>query len=346
MKILIIGPSWIGDMIMSHSLYRILIKKYPKIKIDVMAPKWSYPLLKRMPEINKSIILPFSHGEISLCKRYNIGIKLRNKNYEQAIILPNSFKSALIPFFAKIPLRTGWIGEKRYGIINDLRKNNTLKFSLMIEKYSILAFSKKEINNSFSFPKPFLYPILKVNKKEKHYLYKKFYLNKNYRPLFGLCPGSASKLAKCWPYYHYASLAKKLIKDGYNIIIFGSKYDQDTGESIINILNIKEKKYCTDLTGMTSINEAIILIDSCNGIVSNDSGLMHIASALHKPLIALYGFSNPKFTPPLFKKSIILHCIKNFKNFDKKLNNYYNNNLIKIKPKKVFKKIKILMNDN
>ncbi|MCT6885000.1 MAG: lipopolysaccharide heptosyltransferase II, partial [Gilliamella apis] len=121
MKTLIIGPSWVGDMMMSQSLYRTLKQLDPSIEIDVMAPTWCRALLDKMPEVNQSIAMPISHGEFALSKRYQLGKELRNNQYDQAIILPNSFKSALIPFFAKIAKRTGWKGEMRYGLLNDLR---------------------------------------------------------------------------------------------------------------------------------------------------------------------------------------------------------------------------------
>jgi len=101
MKTLIIGPSWVGDMMMSQSLYRTLKHLQPTMEIDVMAPAWCRALLSKMPEVNQSIAMPISHGEFALAKRYQLGKELRNNQYDQAIILPNSFKSALVPSLPK-----------------------------------------------------------------------------------------------------------------------------------------------------------------------------------------------------------------------------------------------------
>ena len=121
MKILVIGPSWVGDMMMSQSLYRTLKARYPRAIIDVMAPAWCRPLLSRMPEVNEAIPMPLGHGALEIGERRKLGHSLREKRYDRAYVLPNSFKSALVPFFAGIPHRTGWRGEMRYGLLNDAR---------------------------------------------------------------------------------------------------------------------------------------------------------------------------------------------------------------------------------
>ncbi|GAM54726.1 ADP-heptose-lipooligosaccharide heptosyltransferase II [Vibrio ishigakensis] len=140
-KILIIGPSWVGDMVMSQSLYRQLKIQSPNSQIDVLAPAWCKPLLTRMPEIHQAIDMPLSHGEFKLTQRYQIGKQLRSKQYDHAYVLPNSAKSSLIPFFAGIPIRTGWKGESRYGLLNDIRLNKK-SFTYMVERYVALAHLK------------------------------------------------------------------------------------------------------------------------------------------------------------------------------------------------------------
>ena len=143
MNILVIGPSWVGDMIMSHALYQQLKVQYPDCQIDVMAPDWCRPLLARMPEVHKAISMPIGHGAFRLVERYRLGKSLRNQ-YDMAIILPNSFKSALIPFFAKIPVRRGWKGEFRYGLLNDLRANKN-DYPMMVQRYVALSFEKGQV---------------------------------------------------------------------------------------------------------------------------------------------------------------------------------------------------------
>ena len=113
MKILVIGPSWVGDMMMSQSLYRTLKAEYPAAVIDVMAPAWCRPLLARMPEVRHAIPMPLGHGAFAFDERRRLGLALRESGYDRAYVLPNSFKSALIPYFSGIKHRIGWRGEMR-----------------------------------------------------------------------------------------------------------------------------------------------------------------------------------------------------------------------------------------
>ena len=153
MRILIIGPSWVGDSVMAQTLYKRLKDEEPDCIIDVISPQWSLPLMQRMPEISKALASPYLHGEIKLLSRYKFGKKLQASLYDRSIILTNSLKSSLIPFFADIPIRTGWLGEMRYGLLNDIRYFEKESNNLMVEKFA--ALSLKEDNYSIenlSFP--------------------------------------------------------------------------------------------------------------------------------------------------------------------------------------------------
>ena len=136
MRILVVGPSWVGDAVMAQSLYKVLVNNNPATQIDVLTPEWSSNILQRMEEVAGIVVSPFDHGELKLKARVGFGRALVAKDYDQAIILTNSFKSALIPFFAKIPLRTGWLGEMRYGLINDIRRINKESCPLMVEQFA------------------------------------------------------------------------------------------------------------------------------------------------------------------------------------------------------------------
>ncbi|HAG7044509.1 TPA: lipopolysaccharide heptosyltransferase II, partial [Salmonella enterica subsp. enterica serovar Typhimurium] len=160
MKILVIGPSWVGDMMMSQSLYRTLKARYPQAIIDVMAPAWCRPLLSRMPEVNEAIPMPLGHGALEIGERRRLGHSLREKRYDRAWVLPNSFKSALIPFFANIPHRTGWRGEMRYGLLNDARVLDKDAWPLMVERYVALAYDKGVMRTAKDLPQPLLWPQL------------------------------------------------------------------------------------------------------------------------------------------------------------------------------------------
>ncbi|AKC60747.1 lipopolysaccharide heptosyltransferase II [Blochmannia endosymbiont of Camponotus (Colobopsis) obliquus] len=342
-KILVIGPSWLGDSVMSQTMLHLLTKQQKKIKIDILTSKCYIPLFHNMPEINQTIINPIKHGTMELKKIYTFSKTLRNKKYQQAIILPNSFKSALIPLFAQIPQRTGWRGEMRYGIINDLRILNCKNFPLMVQRYAALAFNKNIIKHSNNLPKPLPWPSLSISSKKINHILQKFKIYSN-KPLIGLCPGSGSNSTKCWPHYHYAVLASKLMHDGYQIALFGSIKDYKIGQNINNLILKKINNY-HNLIGSTSIDQVIALLAGCQAIISNDSGLMHITNALNRPLIVLYGGpSDPHFTPPLSHRAYVIES-KNKHLRTKKQNNInnYHQNLIDIKPDQVLNKLKKLL---
>lgn len=341
MKILIIGPSWVGDMMMSHSLYQVLKQQYPACEIDVMAPNWCKPLLARMPEVRNAITMPIGHGAFALGERYRLGKALRNQ-YDMAIVLPNSLKSAFIPFFAKIPLRRGWKGESRYIFLNDIR-NNKKDYPMMVQRYIALGFEKGAVPKAADLPRPV--PYLTINPEEQAETLKKFEKQTaltEHRPSIGFCPGAEFGPAKRWPHYHYAKLAEMLIQQGYAIRLFGSAKDNEVGEDIRQALPQNLRHYCINLAGQTSLNEAVDLIADCVAVVSNDSGLMHIAAAVKRPLVALYGPTSPTYTPPLSDKAIIIRLIeggliKVRKGKDSAEG--YHQSLIDIQPERVLEKL-------
>ena len=309
MNILVIGPSWVGDMMMSHALYQQLKVQYPDCQIDVMAPDWCRPLLARMPEVRNAVSMPIGHGAFRLGERYQLGKSLRNQ-YDMAIVLPNSLKSAFIPLFAKIPHRRGWKGESRYFFLNDLRSNKN-DYPMMVQRYVALAFEKGQVPTAENLPLP--YPYLQTQAVEIAQTKAKFAeqlsATEN-RPAIGFCPGAEFGPAKRWPHYHYAKLAEMLITKGYAIRLFGSKKDQEVGEQIRQSLPENLRSYCVNLAGLTDLNQAVDLIADCAAVVSNDSGLMHIAAALNKPLIALYGPTSPQYTPPLSPNAEVIRLIE------------------------------------
>lgn len=221
MKILVIGPSWVGDMMMSQSLYRTLKAEYPSAEIDVMAPAWCRLLLARMPEVNQALAMPLGHGALGLGERRRLGRALRANRYDRAYVLPNSFKSALVPFFADIPQRTGWRGEMRYGLLNDVRVLDKAAFPLMVQRYVALAYDKGRVQRADDLPQPLLWPQLQVSDEEIAETTSAFNLTDS-RPIVGFCPGAEFGPAKRWPHYHYAALAQRLIESGYQIALFGS----------------------------------------------------------------------------------------------------------------------------
>ncbi|MEW7000098.1 ADP-heptose--LPS heptosyltransferase RfaF [Serratia ureilytica] len=334
MKILVIGPSWVGDMMMSQSLYRTLKAEYPSAEIDVMAPAWCRPLLARMPEVNQALAMPLGHGALGLGERRRRRA-LRANRYDRAYVLPNSFKSALVPFFADIPQRTGWRGEMRYGLLNDVRVLDKAAFPLMVQRYVALAYDKGRIQRADDLPQPLLWPQLQVSDEEIADTTAAFNLTDS-RPIVGFCPGAEFGPAKRWPHYHYATLAQRLIENGYQIALFGSAKDHEAGEQIRAALQEDARDFCLNLAGKTQLEQAVILIAACRAVVSNDSGLMHVAAALNKPLIALYGPSSPDFTPPLSDKARVIRLISGYHKVRKgDAEQGYHQSLIDIQPQQV-----------
>ncbi|MCX8639314.1 ADP-heptose--LPS heptosyltransferase RfaF [Gilliamella sp. B3172] len=337
MKTLIIGPSWVGDMMMSQSLYRTLKQLNPDIEIDVMAPSWCRALLAKMPEVSQAIAMPLGHGEFALSKRYQLGKSLRENHYQQAIVLPNSFKSALIPYFAKIPKRTGWKGEMRYGLLNDLRKLNKQAYPLMVERYVALAYPKQEMHSAKDIPQPILWPKLHVTMPEILETLTAFDIPQD-APLIGFCPGAEFGPAKRWPDYHYATLADMIVKQHAKVLIFGSANDRQVGEQIMAKMTHSDQ--CINLAGKTQLDQAINLIAACKAVVTNDSGLMHVAAALDRPLVALYGPSSPDFTPPLSNKAEVIRLITGYHRVRRgDAEQGYHQSLIDIKPDQVFESL-------
>ena len=262
MNILVISPSWVGDMMMSHALYQQLKVQYPDCQIDVMAPDWCRPLLARMPEVRKAISMPIGHGDFRLRERFQLGKSLLNQ-YDMAIVLPNSLKSAFIPLFAKIPVRRGWKGESRYFLLNDLRANKN-DYPMMVQRYVALAFEKGQVPTVQNLP--LIYPYLQTQAVEIEATKAKFsrLLNQaENRHAIGFCPGAEFGPAKRWPHYHYAKLAEMLIEKGYSVQLFGSKKDQEAGEQIRQSLPENLQPYCLNLAGLTDLNQAVDLIADC-----------------------------------------------------------------------------------
>jgi len=296
MKVLVVAPSWIGDMVLAQPLLKLLHARHPGLALDVLAPRWTLPLLDRMPEVRRAIESPFAHGDLKLGERIGLGRKLEQERYDQAIVLPNTFKSALTPFFAGIPSRTGYIGELRHWLLNDARKLDEKRFPQLAQRYAALAFPRGE-----SLPLPLPTPALRVDEAARRAVMGRLGLDRG-KPAAALCPGAEFGPAKRWPTRHFAELAQGLAAHGCAVWLIGSQNDRQAGADIERVAG----GACRNLCGETTLTEAIDLLASCSLVVSNDSGLMHIAAALGRPLVALYGSSSPAYTPPLSADARIL----------------------------------------
>ena len=295
-KILIVAPSWVGDTMLIHPMLVRLKQRHPDSFIDVLAPPWTEQLIRQMPEVSNTITNPFPHGALQLAARFSLGMQLRNRYYDQAIVLPNSLKSALIPFFSGIPLRTGFVGEMRYGLLNDARKLDKHALPLMVERFAQLAEIPRE-----PISRPLPQPRLLVSDEQRQLVLSKFGLSLD-KPVAVFCPGAEFGPSKRWPIPYFAELAQRLQQQGYVVWITGSAKDQEIGDKIVALGNLSTRNLC----GSTDLSDAVALLSCASLVVSNDSGLMHIAAALDRPMLALYGSSSPGFTPPLSQHAQIL----------------------------------------
>jgi heptosyltransferase II len=320
-RILIVGPSWVGDMIMAQGLYRALKAAIPTAEIDVLAPAWSAGILARMPEVRRVIDMPLGHGRFGWGARRALGLSLRGQ-YERAIVLPNSWKSALVPWFARVPQRTGFVGEFRYGLLNDARRLDKAAVPRLVDRYRALnpllnpiphltsplkgegpnpLPFKGRVGVGMGYPGRDLNPRLTVDVAAQQASLQRLGLTLE-RPILALCPGAEYGPAKRWPAAHYAALAQAKRADGWQVWLFGSEKDAPVTQEINRLTH----EACVDLAGRTQLTEVVDLLALARCVVSNDSGLMHLAAAVAVPVIALYGSSDPGYTPPLSASARVL----------------------------------------
>ncbi len=290
---LLVAPAWVGDAVMSEPLIR-QIAAHDQAPVDILAPPWVAPLYERMPNVGNVIPAPFAHGRLDLKARWHLGQTLRAQAYQNAYVLPNSLKSALPIFFAGILNRIGFTGESRYGLINRRQKLDKQKLPRMVDRF--LALGPTATSGSDAD-----IPQLTAKPGSLEALISKLGLATPNR-LAVLCPGAEFGPAKRWPAEHFATLAQVLDQSGYTVWTIGSAKDKEAGVAIESLSN----GLAINLCGRTKLADAIDLMSAADIVVSNDSGLMHVAAALQRPLIALFGSSSPLFTPPLSKQVAIL----------------------------------------
>lgn len=289
---LIVGPPWVGDMVMTQSLLVALKKNHPESPLDVLSPGWSLPVIRRMPQVRRALEMPLGHGEFRWRDRYRLGKQLRKERYLQAYVLPRSFKAALVPFHANIPVRTGYLGELRFGLLNDIRKADRAALRTTAERFVALAVAADREPVT-----PLQPPALTVDYGNQERLIAELELDP-YGKIVALLPGAEYGPAKCWPLDYYRRLAGELISQDIAVWVLGSQKDHAAGEVIAGGLGAVR-----NLCGRTELEDAIDLLSLSSAAVSNDSGLMHVAAAVGIPLVAIFGSSSPYHTPPLSEKA-------------------------------------------
>jgi heptosyltransferase-2 len=296
-QILVVGPAWVGDMVMAQSLFITLKQHDDNVAIDVLAPGWSLPLLERMPEVRSAIEQPVGHGKLALKARYRTGKALQNAHYDQVIVLPRSFKSALAPWFARIPCRTGYKGEMRYGLINDMRPLDMSVLRQTVQRYVALGLARDA-----ALPPPIPQPQLRVDKDNQQATLERLKLSVE-RPVIGFMAGAEYGPAKRWPATYFAGVADYLVRQGNQVWLLGSEKDRP----VANQIQQDARHELTNLCGETQLQDVVDLMALMPQVITNDSGLMHVAAAVGCEVIAIYGSSTPEYTPPLTQRAKILY---------------------------------------
>ncbi len=289
LRTLIVAPSWIGDAVLSQPLLARLKNQSPDGAIDVLAPAWVLPVYRHMPEVADTIDSPFRHGELALGARWRLARQLAARGYRRCFVLPNSFKSALLPWFARIPERIGYVGELRQPLLSDARRLDRVALPLMVERFAWLSQPREA-----PLARPLPAPRLIADAGARDAMLARLGLERPAR-LACFCPGAEYGPAKRWPERYFAELARRLAAEGYAIWLLGSARDRPVADSIAAGSDGLARNLC----GATTLTDAILTLAGADLVVTNDSGLMHVAAAFDRPMLAIFGSSSPGFTPPL-----------------------------------------------
>jgi heptosyltransferase-2 len=290
-RTLVISPNWIGDAVMAQPLLRLLKEKNPHRPIDVLAPKWVAPVWRAMAEVDTVLEAPFRHGALQWRERREYARMLRQRGYADAYVLPNTLKFALIPWLARIPKRVGYKGEMRYGLLNVLHHDSRAAPRPMVSFYAALAEAPRaDVPPPSALPRP----ALQVSVDRMQQVLSRVGLRMD-RPLVLFAPGAEFGSAKRWPVSHFAELAKIVAskRPEVQIALMGSGKDREVCDDIVALT-----PGLVNLAGVTALDEAVALIGRADVMVSNDSGLLHIASAMNRPIVAIYGPTDPDHAPP------------------------------------------------
>ena len=294
-------------MVMAQSLFAALRADGP-VAVDVVAPPGPLVLTERMPEVREAIPLSVERGRLGLATRWSVGRGLRRRGYGRAIILPSSFKSALLPVLAGIPVRTGYRGELRVGLVNDVRELPSASSERNVRGYLALAPEDPGPGDTAAAltVRP---PRLQIDAANQGRVVERLNLpvakpgGPAARGVVALAPGAAFGEAKQWPIEHFRSLAARLAEVGHTVLILGGPAERPLGAFVSNRLGPNVH----DLCGETSLTEAVDILGMCDVTVANDSGLMHVAAATGSHVVALYGPTDPSFAPPLTDASDIVY---------------------------------------
>jgi heptosyltransferase II len=290
-RILVVAPSWVGDAILSEPTIARLCASKRDGRVDVLTPAWCAPVYARMRGVGRIVESTIGHGKVDWGGRRAQALTLAEPGYAQAVILPNSWKSALVPWLAGIPCRTGYVGEMRWGLVNDARRLDREALPRLVDRYALLASPRGAAAPAARAP------VLVPDAGNRAAAVSALQLVTD-RGVAALCPGAEFGPAKRWPPEQFAELACKFLADGLEVWLIGSPNDRPAGEAITRAAG-GAGRAIRDLTGRTDLGTAVDLLSLASVVVSNDSGLMHAAAAVGVPLVALFGSSSPAYTPPM-----------------------------------------------
>ncbi|CAN5537784.1 lipopolysaccharide heptosyltransferase II [soil metagenome] len=285
---LVIAPQWIGDAVMTEPLLRRLHVRGERLTVGALP--WVAPVYRAMPQVAEVIEFPFAHGGLQFKARRSLAKRLEGQ-FSKAYVLPNSLKSALLPFLASIPERIGYLGEARVGLLTHRLKNPKNK-PPMVAFYSALS-GEGDLEGDR--------PELHMDAAQLEETLRALGLQRDAYVVFA--PGAEFGPAKRWPATHFAELAARL---ALPVVLLGSGKEAALCDEIAAPVNHQQAGKCLNLAGKTSLPQALALIAASRSTVSNDSGLMHVAAALGVPQVAIFGSSSPLHTPPLSDRATVL----------------------------------------
>ena len=285
--ILLVPYMWIGDFVRCHSVVKLLKARNPAAPIDVLTTSMVAPLLDYMPGVRKGIVVDLPRRRLALGQHRALAQRLRAEGYGQALVMPRTWKAALAPFLAGIPVRTGFVGEARFGLLNDLRWGERA-LPRMIDQCAALALPKDE-----SPPPDWPLPQLEVPATEVSAWQQRLGLAVDGRPAVAFAPGAVGP-SKRWPSAYYAGLAARLAAEGNSVWVIGGPGERELAAEIV----AADPDYVRDLTG-PDLRNAILALAAAQAAVSNNSGLLHVAAAIGTPAVGIFGPTSPWHWAPL-----------------------------------------------
>jgi len=283
--ILIVPYMWIGDFVRGHTVVELLRARFPSRPIDLLTTTMVAPLVDYMPGVRKGVVVDLPRKRLALGQHRALAKRLRAEGYGQALVMPRTWKSALAPYLAGIPVRTGFLGEARLGLINDVRPGEK-RLPRMVDRCATLALPK-----GATPPAQWPVPALTVPAHAVASWRQRLGLLPDGRPVVVLAPGAVGP-SKRWAYY--AELAKQLVAKGNRVCVIGGPGERELAAAIVGDAG----EAIRDLTG-PDLRNAILALASADAAVSNDSGLLHVAAALGTPVVGIFGPTSPWHWAPL-----------------------------------------------